>query len=176
MPVRRAWSSLDGEESKSTQAGVSAYSGQRPVPKAKCPSSRTDSLLYFQSHLPFSHPNSSKQDTEKQKMESIDNSSGCSWFFFLKGQWDTMAELNPFEPDSTEGLLKERMRQRWKHITEFLLISHIWACPRHFFFFTPCWKLSVTLLGSKDSLRLSWEVLTDFPKSQSLQRCRSDVP
>lgn len=83
--------------------------------------------------------------------------------------------LNPFEPDSTEGFLKERMRQRWKHIIGFLLISHV-SLSETFFFFTPCWKLSVTLLGSKDSLRLSWEVLTDFPKSQSLQRSRSDVP
>lgn len=73
--VRRAWSSLDGEESKSTpmcEACVSTYSGQTLGPEGKCPSSRTDSLLYFESDLPFSHPNSSKQNTEKQKTESID--------------------------------------------------------------------------------------------------------
>lgn len=49
------------------EAVVSTYSGQMLVPEAKYPSSRTDFLLYFESHLPFPHPNSSKQDTEKQR-------------------------------------------------------------------------------------------------------------
>lgn len=49
------------------EAVVSIYSGQMLVPEAKYPNSRTDFLLYFESPLPFSHPNSSKQDTEKQR-------------------------------------------------------------------------------------------------------------
>lgn len=43
------------------EAAVSIYSGQMPVPKASYPSSRTES------HLPFPHPNPSKQDTEKHR-------------------------------------------------------------------------------------------------------------
>lgn len=54
------------------EGGVATYLGQIPVLEAKCPTSRTDSFLYFESHLPFSHPNSSKQDAEKQKIDLID--------------------------------------------------------------------------------------------------------
>lgn len=49
------------------EAAVSTHSGQMLVPEAKYPSSRTDSLLYFECRLPFPHPNSSNQDTEKHR-------------------------------------------------------------------------------------------------------------
>lgn len=133
-------SSQDAEESKSThmrEAGVSTYSGQMLVPEAKCPSSRADSLLYFQSHYHFPTP-----ILQNKTLKNTENKSPLTQFwllFFLKRQWDTLAEeaqtLNTCEPDSTGGLLKKRMRQRWKkHIMEFLLISHV-SLPKTFFFF-----------------------------------------
>lgn len=68
------------------EAVVSTYSGQMLVSEAKYPSSRTDFLLYFESHLPFPHPNSSKQDTKKQRKHtgSIDTNL-VAHGFFLKG-------------------------------------------------------------------------------------------
>lgn len=64
-------------------------------------------------------------------------SFGCLWFF-RKGQWTTLAKealrLNTGESNSTKGLLKKHTKQRWKKcIMEFLLTSHMWACPTNFF-------------------------------------------
>lgn len=49
------------------EAVVSTYSGPMLVPEAKYPSSRTNFLLHFELQLPFPHPDSSKQDTEKYR-------------------------------------------------------------------------------------------------------------
>lgn len=89
------------------EAVVCTYSEQMLVPEAKYPSSRTNFLLYFELQLPFPHPDSSKQDTEKyRKQKGSTDSFGCSWFFFLKGQWTNLPEealsLNTWELTSTK--------------------------------------------------------------------------
>lgn len=69
LPVRRAWSSTDGEESKFTHLWSSCFYIFRTDAYTwrKAPQFQNWFLFYFESHLPFPHPNSSKQDTEKHR-------------------------------------------------------------------------------------------------------------
>lgn len=155
------------------EAAVATYSGQMFVPQFQ---KWFSPLLWMSTTV--SPPQFFK--TRHWKTQKINNvnwySFGCSWFFFLKGQWTTLAEealsLNTYEPTSllrgystnTEG--RDGGSALWNFLNTHVILSN------NFFL---CWKLRVTLLGSKDSLRLSWEGLTDFPKDQRLQRCRTDV-
>lgn len=140
------------------EAAVSICSGQMLIPEAKHPSSRTD--FSFILNLTYHFPTPILQN---KTLKNIENRQGQLIQFWVltvllpEGRWTTLAEealrLNSWEPNSTNGLLKTHMKQRWKKCTmEFLSTSQMWAHPTNFFFF--CRKLSVTLLGSKDLLRL----------------------
>lgn len=84
-----------------------------------------------------------------QKTKSVNwYSFGCSWFFFLKGQWTTLPEealsLDTWELTSTKGLLNKNRRQRWKNcIMAFFLNTHVNLSSNFFFLL----KIKCTSLG-----------------------------
>lgn len=179
---KRAWSSLDGEESTSTHMWSSCFYIFRTdaCTWSKVPhSSRTDFLLYFWVSPTISPPQFFK--TRHWKIEKIHrvnwDNSGRSCFFFLKGSELPWLSKHWSSPTGNRTLPRAyskstRSRDRRRALWNF---SQHPPCEvvQHMFFL---WKLSVTLLGSNDSLRLSGEIVINFPKDQRLQKCPTDVP
>lgn len=138
------------------EAAVSIYSGQMLIPDAKHPSSRTD--FSFILNLTYHFPTPILQNKTLKNTENRVNwySFGCSWFFFLKGseppwlrkRWDSKA--------GNQTLPRAYSKHTWSRDGGSALwnFSQNPTCKlvQQIFFF--CWKLSLTLLGSKDSLRL----------------------